>query len=109
MDDCVFCKIVSGEFNTDLLGETEHSVAFRDINPEQSVHALIVPKVHHRDLVELAEASEPQLLDLIALGIKVAKEQSNGAFQFKFNTGADAGQTVFHAHGHILSRTPKSS
>ncbi|MEY4367816.1 MAG: hypothetical protein RLZ28_1231 [Actinomycetota bacterium] len=109
MDDCVFCKIVAGEFNTEFLDETDHSVAFRDINPEQKVHALIVPKNHYRDIVELAEASQPELLDLIALGIKVAQEQSNGAFQFKFNTGAEAGQTVFHAHGHVLSRTPKSN
>jgi len=109
MDACVFCKIVSGEFNADFLGETQHSIAFRDINPEQTVHALIVPKVHYRDIVELSSSSEEQLIDLMSLGMKIASEHTNGAFQFKFNTGADAGQTVFHAHGHILSHNPKSN
>jgi histidine triad (HIT) family protein len=107
MDECVFCKIVSGAFGTELLGETDLSIAFRDINPEQSVHALIVPKAHYRDIVEMAAASNDELLDVITLGIKIAEQQTGGAFQFKFNTGSDAGQTVFHAHGHILSNNPK--
>ena len=109
MTACVFCNIIAGDFNTELLGETEHSIAFRDINPEQKVHLLVAPKNHYRDIVELSQASETQLLDLISLGIKIATEHSDGSFQFKFNTGAEAGQTVFHVHGHILSNQPKSN
>jgi histidine triad (HIT) family protein len=107
--DCVFCKIVNGEIPAKLLGETEHSIAFKDISPRQPVHILVVPKHHHRDVAELAEAEPEALVDLVRLGSKLAAEYSTGSFRLSFNTGAEAGQSVFHAHGHITSTTPKSA
>ena len=53
--DCVFCKIVAGEFGTELLGENEHAVAFRDINPQAKVHILVVPKQHTPNISQLDE------------------------------------------------------
>lgn len=71
------------------------------------MHVLVVPKEHHSNVGELAFANEAALVDLIQLGDKVASQLSTGSYRFTFNTGAEAGQTVFHAHGHITSETPK--
>jgi histidine triad (HIT) family protein len=109
MTDCIFCRIVSGEFGTELLGETEHAVAFRDINPEMPVHVLVVPKKHYRDITELVTADTDALLDMAQLGARIAQQHtSDGSFKYLFNTGENAGQTVFHAHAHVLSQMPKS-
>jgi histidine triad (HIT) family protein len=110
MNECIFCKIVSGEFSTEIIGETDHSIAFRDINPEMSVHVLVVPKRHFRDVTDLVSNDEEGLIDLVKLGNLIAKEHtSDGSFKLLFNTGANAGQSVFHAHGHVLSSMPKSA
>ena len=108
MNDCPFCKIVAGEIPSKRVAESEHAIAFHDINPAQPVHVLIVPKTHFTDVADLAASSDEVLLDVMKLGTKVAAELSDGSFRFQFNTGAEAGQTVFHAHGHITSRTPKA-
>jgi len=107
MSECVFCQIVSGEIPATLVAESEHALAFNDVKPAQPVHVLVIPRKHFKDVAELANADEVALLDLIKLGTKVASELSTGSFRLQFNTGAEAGQTVFHAHGHITSRTPK--
>ena len=108
MSDCVFCKIVAGEIPSKLVAESEHAIAFNDINPAQPIHVLIVPRQHFTDVADLTARNEEVLLDLMRLGTKVASELSEGSFRFQFNTGEAAGQTVFHAHGHITSRTPKA-
>jgi histidine triad (HIT) family protein len=106
--DCIFCKITSGEIPATFVAESEHAVAFNDINPTQPVHVLVVPRVHYTDVAHLAVSDTEVLADLIQLGVKVAELTSTGSFRLQFNTGAEAGQTVFHAHGHITSRTPRS-
>lgn len=108
MNDCVFCKIVAGEIPSKLVAESEHAIAFNDIQPAQPIHVLIVPKQHFTDVADLTARDETILLDLMKLGSRVASELSEGSFRFQFNTGKEAGQTVFHAHGHITSRTPKA-
>ena len=105
--DCIFCKIVAGEIPATLVGETEHSIAFKDISPRQPIHILVVPKKHHANVAELAFADPDALVDLVQLGSNLAGQHSTGSFRLSFNTGIEAGQTVFHAHGHITSRTPK--
>ena len=107
MSGCIFCKIANGEIATKFVAETDLSVAFWDIAPQKPVHVLVVPKEHHSNVGELAFANEAALVDLIQLGDKVASQLSTGSYRFTFNTGAEAGQTVFHAHGHITSETPK--
>jgi histidine triad (HIT) family protein len=106
--DCIFCKIVAGEIPASLMGETEHSIAFKDISPRQPVHILVVPKNHHANVADLAFNDPDALVDLVQLGSKLASEHSKGSFRLSFNTGIEAGQTVFHAHGHITSTTPKN-
>ena len=100
--DCIFCKIVAGEFGTELLGENEHAVAFKDINPQAKVHILVVPTQHTPNISRLDEAKV--LEGLFELIRKVAKEQTDGQFRLQFNTGEREGQSVFHTHAHILSQ-----
>ncbi|MFM6971770.1 MAG: HIT domain-containing protein [Rhodoluna sp.] len=106
--DCIFCRIAAKEIDSKLVDETEHSMAFWDISPRQPVHVLVIPKRHYSNVSELAFESPDELVDLVQLGSKIAAEKTTGSFRLSFNTGEEAGQTVFHAHGHITSRTPRN-
>ncbi len=105
--DCIFCSIANRQIPANIIAESEHCVAFWDINPRQPVHLLIVPKSHHSNVAELVGAAPEVLVDLVKLGSNLASTHSTGSFRLTFNTGAEAGQSVFHVHGHITSRTPK--
>ena len=100
--DCIFCKIVAGNFGTELLGENEFAVAFKDINPQAKVHILVVPKQHTSNISQLD--SNDVLTGLFALIRQVSAEQTDGQFRLQFNTGEREGQSVFHTHAHILSQ-----
>ena len=104
---CIFCKIVSREITTELVAETANTLAFRDIAPLAKVHLLVIPKQHHRDVVELSENAPQILSEVLATATELAKKYTAGSFKLQFNTGAEAGQTVFHAHAHIISETAK--
>lgn len=100
--DCIFCKIIAGEFGTELLAQNEHAVAFRDINPQAKVHILVVPKQHTSDISKLEDAAI--LTGLFELIRSVAGSFTDGQFRLQFNTGEREGQSVFHTHAHILSQ-----
>jgi histidine triad (HIT) family protein len=103
MSDCLFCRIVAGEIPATLVRESEHTLAFRDIAPQAPTHVLVVPKDHYPDVAALAE--QPALLaELVREAHAVAVEEGldERGYRLVFNTGADAGQTVFHTHGHVL-------
>lgn len=99
--DCIFCKIIAGEFGTELVGQNEHAVAFKDINPQAKVHLLVVPRQHTENISKLED--QAVLTGLFELIREVAKEQTDGQFRLQFNTGSREGQSVFHTHAHILS------
>lgn len=105
--NCIFCKIVSREIATEFVAETENTLAFWDIAPLAKVHLLIIPKQHHRDVAELAENAPAILSEVLKSATDLAKKFTSGSFKLQFNTGAEAGQTVFHAHAHIISDTAK--
>lgn len=109
MSDCIFCKIVAGEIPSNKVAENEHALAFHDINPEQPVHILVVPKKHYSDIADLALSDRENAAELMNFAAKVASENTNGHFRLQFNTGEQAGQTVFHVHAHILSRHAKET
>lgn len=101
-DGCLFCKIVSGEVPAEVVHRTERSLAFRDVNPKAPTHVLVIPLAHHANAAELAEADPAALADLVAVADIVADADQIGGYRLVFNTGAEAGQTVFHTHLHVL-------
>ncbi|MER7685867.1 histidine triad nucleotide-binding protein [Streptomyces sp. NPDC097610] len=101
-DDCLFCKIVAGHVPANVVRETDTTVAFRDINPQAPTHILVIPKVHHPDAASLAAAEPAIAADLLREAGEVASEEKLESYRIVFNTGGGAGQTVFHAHAHLL-------
>jgi histidine triad (HIT) family protein len=101
---CLFCKIVAGDIPSEKVLETESTYAFRDINPQAETHVLVVPRAHHEDADKLAAADPAALADVVATAAAVARQEGIGesGFRMVFNTGDDAGRTVFHAHLHLL-------
>lgn len=98
----MFCRIVAGELPVEFLHDGEHVVAFRDMAPKAEVHVLVVPRRHVGDVVSLAQ-DPAALAAVVEAGAAIARELADGDFRLVFNTGAGAGQTVFHAHGHVLA------
>jgi len=100
----LFERIVAREIPADIVYESDDIIAFRDIAPKAPVHFLIVPKTpEFRDVVELADSNPDLLADLVAVARDLAAEYSDGEFRLVFNTGASAGQSIFHVHAHLLA------
>jgi histidine triad (HIT) family protein len=88
--------------------ESERTVAFRDINPQAPVHVLVVPRQHYPDLAAVAAAGDGLLAEMATLAhrVAVAGGVAESGYRVVFNTGPDAGQTVAHAHAHVLGGRP---
>jgi histidine triad (HIT) family protein len=102
-DDCLFCSIAAGDVPAEIVAETDHSIAFKDVNPQAPTHVLVIPRVHQPDIGSLAEAEPDATIDLLRLARRIAQDAGGGSYRLVFNTGADANQTVFHCHGHVLA------
>lgn len=100
--DCLFCRIAAGDIPADVVASTDTVVAFRDIAPKAPVHVLVIPRAHHADAAAVAAADPTLLADMLALAHQVAADECDGHYRTVFNTGSKAGQTVFHAHAHVL-------
>ncbi|MEN3582926.1 MULTISPECIES: histidine triad nucleotide-binding protein [unclassified Streptomyces] len=101
-DDCLFCKIVERAVPATVVRETATTVAFRDISPQAPTHILVIPKAHHRDAAALATADPELAADVLRETRAVADEERLDSYRIVFNTGSGAGQTVWHAHAHVL-------
>lgn len=101
----IFAKIIDGDLPSEKLYEDEHAIVIRDINPQAPTHILIVPKVTDIPrLVDAGEAHQALLGHLLLVAGKISKQLGiDEAFRLVINNGADAGQTVFHLHFHILA------
>jgi len=100
----IFTRILKGDIPSEVIAETENAFAIRDIAPKAPVHLLVIPKSEqYRNVVELAAGDPGLLAELVELADSVAKEHSDGDFRLVFNTGAGAGQTVFHVHAHVMA------
>lgn len=106
----IFSRIAAREIPATIVAETERVIAFNDIAPQAPVHVVVTPKTEqYRDVVELA-AGDPELLaELVAVAHQIADEHCGGQFRLIFNTGSEAGQTVFHVHAHVLGGGLKES
>lgn len=104
----LFARIVSRDIAADIVFEDDSVIAFRDIAPQAPIHLLVVPKTQaYANVTELAAADPRLLAHIIEIAATLAAEHSDGDYRLIFNTGANAGQTVFHAHAHVLSGTLK--
>jgi histidine triad (HIT) family protein len=102
-DDCLFCRIVAGEIPATVVRETADTVAFRDIAPKAPTHVLVVTRAHHADVAALVAADPALAATLVAEAAEVARQEGiEDGWRLVFNTGAPAGQTVFHVHAHVL-------
>ncbi|MGH9449419.1 MAG: histidine triad nucleotide-binding protein [Terriglobia bacterium] len=104
MTECIFCRIVAREIPAKIIYEDERSLAFVDARPEAPEHFLIVPKHHLASLAEMADEDAPLVGHLFAIASKLARERglAAGGYRTVINTGAGAGQSVFHLHVHVL-------
>ena len=100
----VFERIVAGEIPSTKVFENERVLAIKDIAPKAPVHLLVFPKTgEYRDVAALAAGDPALLAELVAVAQQLADAHAGGQFRLVFNTGADAGQTVFHVHAHVLA------
>lgn len=99
-EDCIFCKIINGDFNTEFVYENEYVVVFKDINPKAPIHLLVVPKTH---IASLNELEDKNLMAELLMAVKeTTKKIGLKSYKTLINTGKEAGQEVFHLHVHIL-------
>lgn len=101
--DCLFCKIVAREIPGEIVAETDRALAFRDVNPQAPTHVLVVPRDHHPNAAALAAADPESMAHLVEVAGQVAAREGVQDYRLVFNTGAGAGQTVFHVHLHVLA------
>jgi histidine triad (HIT) family protein len=102
--DCIFCKIAGGELGS-LVYEDDHVAAFNDLNPQDPVHVLIVPKRHLEKLADVQDGEDAALLGhMLVVANRVARERGidRGGYRVVINNGAGAGQSVWHVHLHLL-------
>lgn len=104
MADCLFCKIVAGEIPSDEVGATEHTYAFRDLNPVTPVHVLVVPRVHIANAAEVVPEHAGVLAEMLMTAKRVADAEGIGerGYRLIFNVGDDALNSVPHLHLHVL-------
>ena len=104
MADCLFCKIIAGEIPGTIVYQDERLVALKDINPQAATHVLVIPRRHIASLNDLAPADDGLVGEMVRRAAAIAREHGHAdrGYRTVFNTNADAGQTVFHIHLHVL-------
>ncbi len=101
-DNCLFCKIIRGEIPAAKLYEDDEILAFRDIAPQAPTHFLVIPKKHLIGPSAVGVEDERLVGKLMRMGSEIAAKEGIAHYRVVFNNGAQAGQTVFHLHMHIL-------
>lgn len=105
MSNCLFCHIVAGEIPAKIAYEDDDVLAFHDINPQAPLHVLIIPRKHIATINDLATDDAELVGRLYLAAKKIAAEAgyAEEGYRVVMNCGADAGQTVFHIHLHLLA------
>ena len=106
--DCIFCRVVRGDFGTEFVAENAVAVAFRDLHPQAPTHVLVVPRRHVGALRDLGNEDAALAGELLLLAGRVAAQEGllAGGYRVITNDGPDAGQTIFHLHLHVLGGRP---
>jgi histidine triad (HIT) family protein len=105
---CLFCRIVAGEIPATKVYEDDDLVAFDDINPQAPMHVLVIPRAHVATVNELDRAHDALVGSMVRRAAAIAAERgyADRGYRTVFNCNADAGQTVFHLHLHVLGGRP---
>ena len=98
----LFTRIITGELPGEIVYEDERCIALRDINPVAPTHILVIPREELPRLDEASKAHEALLGHLLLTAAQVAKQEGLNGFRTVINNGAEAGQTVFHLHVHVI-------
>ncbi len=106
MSETIFSKIIKREIPADIVYEDDLCLAFKDMNPQAPLHILLIPKTPIEKIADAALTQQSLLGHLLLQTGKIAKQEGYDAFRLVMNNGADAGQTVFHLHIHILAGRP---
>ena len=104
-ENCIFCKISTGEIPANKVYEDEHALAFYDLTPQAPIHLLIIPREHLESLNDAGKSDEALLGHLLRLAPKIANQLgiAENGFRTVINTGVDGGQSVLHLLVHLLS------
>ena len=102
--DCIFCQIVRGQTDTEMLYQSDTLVVFKDINPHAPVHLLLVPKRHIRSINDLSDADREILAELTMVAKEMAREHgvAESGYKLLYNVEKGGGQLIFHLHMHLL-------
>jgi len=105
--DCLFCKIAAGQIPADIVHQNDTVIGFRDLTPQAPTHVLVIPRSHYPNAAELAQGEPATAAHLFDAAREIAESEGLGnGYRLVFNTGADAHQTVFHVHMHLLGGRP---
>jgi histidine triad (HIT) family protein len=106
--DCIFCRIVAGDLPADIVDRSDHSVAFRDLNPQAPVHVLVIPRRHIDNAATVAAADAEVMADMVVTARSVAEAEgvADSGYRLVFNVGEDATNSVAHLHLHLLGGRP---
>jgi len=104
VQDCIFCRIVAGDFGTTFHYESDSVVAFDDLSPQATTHVLVIPRRHVASAAELGVEDGALLAELVVAANRIATERGidSSGYRLLTNVGPDAGQTVMHLHLHLL-------
>ena len=104
MSDCLFCKIVAGQIPGNIVHQDDQLIAFKDINPQAPLHVLIIPRRHIASLNDLSPEDDDLVGEMVRRAAAIAREHgvADRGYRTVFNCNADAGQSVFHIHLHVL-------
>ena len=107
-ENCLFCKIIGGTVPADFVHQDEHCAVIRDINPQAPMHVLVIPREHLESLDDASQRDEGLLGHLLRVGARVANDLGHAeqGYRTVINTGAGAGQSVFHLHVHVFAGRP---
>ena len=105
---CLFCRMIAKEIPAEVVHQDDRSIVIRDINPQAPTHLLVIPLEHIESLDEASQKDEALLGHLLRVSARVANAEGldESGYRTVINTGAGAGQSVFHLHVHVLGGRP---
>ena len=101
-ESCLFCKIVAGEIPASIIKKNDRITIFSDITPQAPTHLLVIPNQHFATMAEVAKNDPTLVGEIFAMTDEIATEVGLTSYRTNINTGEGAGQSVFHAHLHLL-------